>query len=173
MEVADVIAVNKADGDLLPLARHTKVDIMHALQFMRPRRKGWRPQVHKCPQLSRVRGTNAVRGVQAALMSSHENRIEDVWNMVLECRNGITVGRPLPPARRAQRPESRHCVPQDMGLLIDRAAQRQARLQGHMQRMLWDRIRDDERAMSALRCCDRAVSGRSQARAFCCVQEGL
>ncbi len=42
-------------------------------------------------------------------------------------------------------------MPQDMGLLIDRAAQRQARLQGHMQRMLWDRIRDDERAMLALR----------------------
>ena len=37
MELADVIAVNKADGDLLGPARHTAADYRHALHMVRPK----------------------------------------------------------------------------------------------------------------------------------------
>jgi hypothetical protein len=35
------VCINKADGDLLPAARRTKVDYMHALQLMRPKIPVW------------------------------------------------------------------------------------------------------------------------------------
>ncbi|HSJ21026.1 MAG TPA: methylmalonyl Co-A mutase-associated GTPase MeaB, partial [Nocardioidaceae bacterium] len=41
MELADIIVVNKADGDLLPAARRAAVDHRHAVQLLRPRYPGW------------------------------------------------------------------------------------------------------------------------------------
>ena len=41
MELADVIVVNKADGDLLPAARRTAADHRHAVHMLRPRYPGW------------------------------------------------------------------------------------------------------------------------------------
>lgn len=37
MELADLVAVNKADGDLLAAARHTAADYRHALHMVRPK----------------------------------------------------------------------------------------------------------------------------------------
>jgi len=48
MEVADMIVVNKADGDLKTLARHAVVDYSHAVQLARRKREGWTPPVKKC-----------------------------------------------------------------------------------------------------------------------------
>ena len=47
MEVADLVVVNKADGDMLPRARAAATDARHALQLMRtrPERAFWRPRV--------------------------------------------------------------------------------------------------------------------------------
>lgn len=45
MEIADLVVVNKSDGDLLPLARHTRADYSHALQLTRPKWDFWRPPV--------------------------------------------------------------------------------------------------------------------------------
>jgi GTPase len=45
VEVADMVIVNKADGDLLPAARITKADYMHALQLVRPKYKIWKTPV--------------------------------------------------------------------------------------------------------------------------------
>jgi LAO/AO transport system kinase len=44
VEVADVIAVNKADGDLLPRAREAVADSSAALRYLRPRSAAWRPR---------------------------------------------------------------------------------------------------------------------------------
>ncbi len=41
MELADVIVVNKADGDLLPAARRAAADHRHAVHMLRPRYPGW------------------------------------------------------------------------------------------------------------------------------------
>jgi LAO/AO transport system kinase len=41
MELADVIVVNKADGDLLPAARRAVADYRHAVHLLRPKHAGW------------------------------------------------------------------------------------------------------------------------------------
>jgi LAO/AO transport system kinase len=45
MELADVIAVNKADGELLPAARSAKADLLRATQLIRPKSRSWRTRV--------------------------------------------------------------------------------------------------------------------------------
>jgi LAO/AO transport system kinase len=45
MEIADLIAVNKADGDLAAPARHTVADYRNALRLLRPASPEWRPEV--------------------------------------------------------------------------------------------------------------------------------
>ncbi len=51
MELADLILVNKADGDALATANHTAADYQHALKLMHPRTPGWTPTVHTCSAL--------------------------------------------------------------------------------------------------------------------------
>jgi len=41
MELADIVIVNKADGDLLPAARRSAADLQAALHLMRPKHAGW------------------------------------------------------------------------------------------------------------------------------------
>jgi LAO/AO transport system kinase len=45
MEAADLILVNKADGDLLTAAKHTKSDYAGAMQFVRRKNIHWQPKV--------------------------------------------------------------------------------------------------------------------------------
>jgi LAO/AO transport system kinase len=44
MEAADLILINKADGELLPSAKHTKADYAGALQFIRLKHNDWIPK---------------------------------------------------------------------------------------------------------------------------------
>src|SRR6185312_7001911 len=48
VELADLIVVNKADGELLDLARHTAGDYANALHLLRARTDGWAPRVLSC-----------------------------------------------------------------------------------------------------------------------------
>jgi GTPase len=41
MELADIIVVNKADGDLLPAANRAVADHRHAVHLLRPKHPGW------------------------------------------------------------------------------------------------------------------------------------
>jgi LAO/AO transport system kinase len=41
MELADVVVVNKADGDLAPAARRAVADYRHAVHLLRPKHPGW------------------------------------------------------------------------------------------------------------------------------------
>lgn len=41
MELADVVVVNKADGDLAPAAGRQVADYHHALHLLRPKHEGW------------------------------------------------------------------------------------------------------------------------------------
>ena len=51
MELADVIVVNKADGDLRPAASRSCADLHHAVHLLRPKRPGWEIPVLACSAL--------------------------------------------------------------------------------------------------------------------------
>jgi LAO/AO transport system kinase len=80
MELADIVVVNKADGDLGPLARSTAADYANALHLLRPRSVHWAPRVLVCSALD---GTG----------------IDEVWATVDELR--IALGTELT-TRRAE-----------------------------------------------------------------------
>jgi len=51
LEVADMLAVNKADGDNATKARRAKADYARALHLMTPKSKHWSVPVHTCSAL--------------------------------------------------------------------------------------------------------------------------
>ncbi len=51
VELADLVVVNKADGALADLARHTAGDYGNALHLLRPRTDGWAARVLSCSAL--------------------------------------------------------------------------------------------------------------------------
>ncbi len=67
MELADIVVINKADGDLQKRAALSEIDIRHALEFMRPRHRGWKPCVLK---------TSALQG----------EGVNELWKVILEFR---------------------------------------------------------------------------------------
>src|SRR5918996_3225725 len=52
IELADLIVVNKADGDLKAAARRAAADYQHALRMLRSPTAGWTPEVTTCSALS-------------------------------------------------------------------------------------------------------------------------
>jgi len=52
MELADLILVNKADGELAAAARHAAADYRAALTLIHPRTQGWRVPVETCSALT-------------------------------------------------------------------------------------------------------------------------
>lgn len=67
MEVAEAIAVNKADGDNRQRAEHTRTQLRNALHFFPALESGWQPQVLCCSALEK-------RGIAEiwALLQSYE-----------------------------------------------------------------------------------------------------
>lgn len=51
MELADLVLVNKADGDLAATANHSASDYIHALKLLHPRTRDWRVPVKTCSAL--------------------------------------------------------------------------------------------------------------------------
>jgi LAO/AO transport system kinase len=70
MELADLVVVNKADGELASVAAHTASDYAAALHLVRPRLQGWTPRVLTCSALT---GTG----------------IAEVWDAVVEFRTAV------------------------------------------------------------------------------------
>ena len=81
MELADLVVVNKADGDLAAIAADTAADYAAALHLVRPRSVAWTPRVLTCSALT---GTG----------------IPEVWDAVAEFRDA--VANELPALRAAQ-----------------------------------------------------------------------
>lgn len=66
MEMADLIAITKADGPNKLLAEEARVTFQNALHLFPAKPSGWMPKVHSC--------------------SAKENRgIKELWNIILEC----------------------------------------------------------------------------------------
>src|SRR4051812_7322079 len=81
MELADLVVVNKADGELASVAAHTAADYAAALHLVRPRLSAWTPRVLTCSALT---GTG----------------IPEVWEIVAEFRDAVAAD--LPALRAAQ-----------------------------------------------------------------------
>ena len=52
MELADLILVNKADGDMLSTANHSAADYIRALSLLHPRTRNWTVPVKTCSALN-------------------------------------------------------------------------------------------------------------------------
>lgn len=52
VELADLIVVNKADGDLVAAARHAVAEYRHALHLLRPSNPAWRVPVLSCSAIT-------------------------------------------------------------------------------------------------------------------------
>ena len=83
MELADIIVVNKADGDLLPAARRAAADYRHAVHLLRPTHPGWTVPVLLA---SAVEGTG----------------VDEVWSEVQRFVSHIAAGGGLERLRAEQ-----------------------------------------------------------------------
>lgn len=83
MELADLVMVNKADGDHLPAANRTVADYRMALHFLHPRSKNW---------TARVQALSALR----------EQGVDEVWDSVTDFRTVMTESGELESRRSAQ-----------------------------------------------------------------------
>jgi len=83
MELAELLVVTKADGDLEPAARRAAADLKHALQLLRPVHRAWAPRV--------------------LLTSAHAGTgLDEVWRAVLEHRAALERSGELPSLRGEQ-----------------------------------------------------------------------
>ena len=71
MELADLVLVNKADGDQARLASQTVADYRGALHFMQARTPSWTPQVESCSALN-------------------NKGMDEVWTIVKAFRGALT-----------------------------------------------------------------------------------
>jgi LAO/AO transport system kinase len=83
MELADLVVVTKADGDLLPAARRAEADHRHAVHFLRRRFEEWAPRVLA---VSSVEGTG----------------VAEVWTALGEHHDALAGSGALPALRASQ-----------------------------------------------------------------------
>lgn len=84
VELADLVVVNKADGDLLVEANRVRADYQSALYLLRPPNAAWTPEVLSC---------SALKG----------DGIADVWQVILRQRAAMDSSGQLEAKRRQQR----------------------------------------------------------------------
>ena len=75
MELADLVVVNKADGDLAAAAGRTVADYTNALHLVRPRWSAWSARATKCSALEQTGVAEvwqAVEAFRAAVSASGE-----------------------------------------------------------------------------------------------------
>jgi len=83
LELADAVAVNKADGDNIAKAEKARRDYETALHFLNPSSKNWTPPVHTCSALEMA-------------------GIADIWETVLSHREKFSATGELVEKRRQQ-----------------------------------------------------------------------
>ena len=83
MELADVVIVNKADGDLAPAAARTRGDYASAVHLLRPKWNAWATEVLACSALN-------------------QNGISEIWESVETFTAAVTADGELADARSQQ-----------------------------------------------------------------------
>ncbi|MGH6905643.1 MAG: methylmalonyl Co-A mutase-associated GTPase MeaB, partial [Geminicoccaceae bacterium] len=86
VELADLVVINKADGELLAAAGRAQADYQAALQLLRPPTPAWTPEVLACSAL-------------------REEGIEQIWQAVLRHRRALEDAGELA-AKRARQTRS-------------------------------------------------------------------
>jgi LAO/AO transport system kinase len=84
LELADILAINKADGDNLVRAGRARAELERALQILRPAGRGrWDPRVVTC---SALEGTG----------------LDEIWNLIADHHKELAASGELEERRRAQ-----------------------------------------------------------------------
>ena len=83
MELADLVIVNKADGDLAPAAGRTRADYTNAVHLLRPKWQSWATEVLACSALTGV-------------------GIDEVWTAVERFTDALRTSGELEAARAEQ-----------------------------------------------------------------------
>ena len=83
IEFADVVVVNKSDGDLVTAARKISAEYISALKFVRPRNQAWKPVVKR-------------------ISSKTGEGLEDLWKLMLNFEEKLTESGEFPDRRRQQ-----------------------------------------------------------------------
>jgi LAO/AO transport system kinase len=83
VELADLVLINKADGELHAAARRAQADYQAALQLLRPGRAGWMPEVLAC---SAREGSGIAEVWQA--VQRHRRALEDADQGLAAKRRG-------------------------------------------------------------------------------------
>ncbi len=91
MELADAIAINKADGDNRVAARAARAETMRALRFLAPLASGWSPRVVTC---------SALEG----------EGIAELWSLIQKFQTSETAAGAWQARRREQRREWLHSL---------------------------------------------------------------
>ena len=84
LELAEVIAVNKADGDNAPKAARARAEYARALRLVRPTSKHWRTPVRTCSGLTGI-------------------GIDELWDTIQQHRATLDAAGALEPKRAGQR----------------------------------------------------------------------
>lgn len=84
VELADIVVVNKFDGDLKPAARRVATEYTSALKFMPNKYKCWRPRVRMVSSL-------------------HNESIDDLWDLMQEFKYEMVRSGELYTLRQRQR----------------------------------------------------------------------
>lgn len=74
MEAADLILINKADGNLLTSAKHTKADYSGAMHFVRPKHYDWNAKVLMISahtQLNLDKVESEIQSFRQIMMNNH------------------------------------------------------------------------------------------------------
>jgi len=72
VEMADAIAITKADGDHLSKAKTTQSDFNHALHLLRKQPSGWAPKVVTCSSITQI-GLVEI----AAMLADYKNHVSE------------------------------------------------------------------------------------------------
>jgi LAO/AO transport system kinase len=78
MELADVVVVNKADGDLAAAAQRAVSDLRKAVHLLRPKRPGWEVPVLSCSALTGDRVPEVWQELQDAHGRLRESGLEEL-----------------------------------------------------------------------------------------------
>lgn len=75
VEMADMIAVNKADGDRLNAAKQAKVSYRNALHLFPPSESGWIPQTAICSAVSGM----GIENIEASINKYQKQTVKSGW----------------------------------------------------------------------------------------------
>jgi len=96
IELADILVVNKFDGDLKSFSRNTVLDYKNALKLLKPRTKGWSVPVIACSSLEKIGIDECWKSIQnfqkfistCGLLERNRSRQQEKW-LLEETKQGL------------------------------------------------------------------------------------